>query len=427
MPKGLSAFIICGLFWLPVGLLAWPGEIAIAQSRKPSQVLKQVEEQQQKLLENFDRDVNDGKAQLYEWEARTEAFRQLAAERAGGFTIRDWKGDELLALATLYQWAEMFGPAAETYRTYLSSAPKSRGASNAKTALTRALFENDQLEEAQKLLDEMFREMPDDPFRLASLVALHKDLAAAWRDQGKYDRVITMARRGYDLASKADKFRHMGVPLQETIERDQMSLAAAVIVAQERVGFKKEAEEFSKRAMESDFERQPGLKPFYEAELAAERLLGHAAPELAVSRWLDSPPKNIADWRGKVLLLDFWAMWCSPCIGAFPRLREFQSKYGGRGFEVVGVTRFYGRSDTEDDLTRDQEWKSLQSFKGKYKVAYPIAVGKLDDVTNDERYGVAGLPAMVLIDRRGKVRHIKRGAGEYRKLEKLIEKLISEN
>jgi len=50
----------------------------------------------------------------------------------------------------------------------------------------------------------------------------------------------------------------------------------------------------------------------------------------------------------------------------------------------------------------------------------------MDDVTNEERYGVIGAPTMILIDRRGVVRHVKRGAGEYRKLEKQIEKLLGE-
>jgi hypothetical protein len=50
----------------------------------------------------------------------------------------------------------------------------------------------------------------------------------------------------------------------------------------------------------------------------------------------------------------------------------------------------------------------------------------MDDVTNEERYGVIGLPTVILIDRRGNVRHVKRGVGEYRQLEKQIERLIGE-
>lgn len=410
---------------------AWPDQTIGAQGRKPSQVLRQLAEQQQQLSEDYDRDVSEGKAQFYEWEARAEAVRRLAAERSSGFKIYDWKGDELLALATIYQRAEMFEAVAAAYRAWLTGEPKSRDAIRVRFGLTRALLENDQLEEAQKLLEELFRQMPEEPFQFVSLITLHKDLALAWRDRGKYDLVLKHAKRGYDLAQNNDKFRRMGEQMQAAVERDQMALAAIVIAAQEKLGFKKEAEEFSRRVLKSDFDHQPGLKQFFEAELASARLLGNPAPELAVARWLEGQSeagaRKIADLRGKVVLLDFWAMWSSPGLAAFSHFRDFQTRYGSKGFEIIGVTRFFGRSDVEQDLSREQEWKSLQNFKNRHRLTYPIAVGKLDDVTNDEGYSVAGLPTVILIDRRGQVRHIKRGAGEYRKLARQIERLIGES
>lgn len=409
----------------------WPNRAVAAQGRKPSQVLRQLAEQQQKLSENYDRDVSEGKAQFYEWEARAEALRRLAAERSSGFKIADWKGDELLALAVIYQRAEMFEAVAAAYRAWLSNGLKSRDAIRVRFGLTRALLENDQIEEAQKLLEDLFRQMPEEPFQFVSLIALHKDLAVAWRDRGKYDLVLKQAKRGYDLAQNNDKFRRMGEQMYAMVERDQMTLAAIVIAAQEKLDLKKEAEEFGQLVLKSDFERQPGLKQFFEAELASARLLGNPAPELAVARWLEGQseagPRKLADLRGKVVLLDFWAMWSSPGIAAFPHFREFQARYGSKGFEIIGVTRFFGRSDREEDLSREQEWKSLQNFKTRHRLTYPVAVGKLDDVTNDERYSVSGLPLVVLIDRRGHVRHIKRGAGEYRKLARQIERLIGES
>lgn len=431
MWKRVFVFSFCGLFLALAQIAFGPDSTITAQGKKPSQVLRQVEEQQVKLLGSFDSDVSDGKAQLYEWESRAEKLRQFTADRVAGLNIADWKGDELLALATLYQQAELFAQAASSYRAYLAGGPKDRDAENARVALTRALLENGQLEEAQKLLDERFRQMPNDELRLISSVALHKDLTVAWRDRGKYGEVIKEARRGYDLADNNEKFRRMDPRLRETVDRDQMTMAASLIAAQEKTGFKKEAEEFNQRVLKRDFDHQPGLKSFYEAEMITARLLGNSAPELVTARWLgnqsETAPKTFADLRGKVILLDFWAMWCSPCVGAFPHLREFQTKYAGKGFEVIGVTRFYGRSDSEEDLSREQEWKSLQNFKGKHKLGYSIAVGKLDDPTNDDRYGIAGLPTVILIDRRGNVRQIKRGAGEYRKLEKQIETLVNEN
>ncbi len=423
--------MFCSLLLSSICLTAWPGLPAAAQGRKPSQVLRDFAEQQRKLQERFDQDVSDGKAQVYEWETRVEPWRKLAAERVAGFKIADWKGDELLALATLYQQAELFGAAADAYRAWLTADSKSRNAIRVRQALIGALLESDQLDEAQKLLEELFRQMPEDPFQFIPLVGLHKNLAFALYNLGQYDAAAKQARRGYDLAQNNEKFSRPGEQAQVAVERDRISLAAIFIAAQEKLGFQKEAQELSQRLKNVAFDSQLGLKQFFEMELANARLLGTPTPELVVARWLGNSPdanaKSLADLRGKVVLLDFWAMWCAPCVAAFPHFREFQTKYSGKGLEIVGVTQFFGRSDKEEDLSREDEWKALQAFKSKYRLNYPLAVGKLDDITNSERYGIAALPTVILIDRRGNIRHIKRGGGEYRKLEKQIERLIGES
>lgn len=428
MPGKICVITLCSLLLSSICLTTGPVSSVAAQGRKPSQVLRDFAEQRRKLQETFDQDVSDGKAQVYEWEPRAEPLRKLAAERAAGFKVADWKDDELLALAALHQQAEAFEAAANAYRLWLTADSKSRNALRVRQTLIRVLLESDQLDEAQKLLEELFRQMPEEPFQFISLVGLHKDLALALHNRAKYDLAAKYARRGHDLAQNSDKFRRVDEMAQAMVERDRLSLAAIFIAAQEKSGFQKEAGEIVQKI---GFDRQAGSKQFFETELAQARLLGTPAPDLAAVRWLDASPetksKPLTELRGKVVLLDFWAMWCGPCVAAFPHFREFQTKYGGKGLEIIGVTRFFGRSDGEEDLSREQEWKALSAFKTKHRLNYPLAVGKLDDITNDERYGIAALPTIILIDRRGNIRHIKRGAGEYRKLEKQIERLIGES
>jgi len=397
-------------------------------------VLKQVAEQQFKLLDKFDADVSEGKAQLYDWELRDDGLRQYAAERAAVFKIADWKEDELLALAALYQRAEVFPAAIEALRAYLKEDAKSRKAAGARLSLVRVLIETAQYAEAEKLLAEMRvgRAGNVDMAMLApASLGLYKDLATAWRDLGQLGRAAEQAEKGLDLAGTTSRGVIVRERLNEIAQRDEVSLAALFVSLSERLDRKKEADEFQKRFTEEALKDQPPLKSIYENELISARMIGKLAPELTASRWLDGQSeisaKTLSDLRGKVVLLNFWAMWNNSSIGEFPRLAEFQKKFGGQGLEIIGVTRFYGRSDIQDDLSREREWKSLLDYKSKYRLAYPIAVGKIDDLTNDEQYGIAGLPAVVLIDRRGNVRLIKRGAGEYRKLEKQIEKLVSEN
>ncbi|MGE0882584.1 MAG: redoxin family protein [Blastocatellales bacterium] len=431
MSKSFLFMMIAVFFSLAVRPVYWLSKPVPAQGSKPSQALKRYVERQRDLQEDFDKEVSDGKAQFHDWEPRAETLRAFAASESAGFNIADWKGDELLALASLYQQADLFAKAAEAYRAHLRTEPKSRFAENVRLALARALIESNQYEEAQNLLDELFLEMPENPVELSLRVGLYKDLTAVWRDQGKYDWVIKQARRGYDLAENTGKFRRYEQQMLETTVRDQMSLAALLVSAQERRGFKEDADKFHSRVIKRDFKSFPDSKAFYLSELTISRLYNTAAPDLDVAEWLNGAselrPQNITDRKGRVILLDYWAMWCSPCLGAFPHWRDYLLKYSGKGFEIVGATKFYGRSDVEDGLSREQELKSLQSFKAKHNLAYPIAVGRMDDVTNEELFGVAGLPTIILIDRRGNIRHITRGVEDYRDLEKRIEQLVNEN
>lgn len=382
-------------------------------------------EQQSKLLEKFDNDVSEGKAQLYDWESRADGLRRIAAERAAGFKIADWKGEELLALAALYQAAENHSATIETLRAALKEDPKSRRSLDVQLSLARALIDAEQFLEAEKILTGMqFARFPfrDAPALAATKMSLYKDLALAWRDLGQIERAVQISKEGIALAGPAIQNR-----LNEPARRDQLSLVALFVALNEGRGRKKEVEEFHKIFLARDLKEQPQMQSFYESELAAAQLIGKPAPELTVNRWLSDDPKSLAQYRGKVVLLDFWAMWCTSCLGDFPPLAAFQKKFGSKGFEIIGVTRFFGRSDKEEDLSREREWKSLNEFKSKTRLDFPIAVGKIDDPTNDERYGIAGMPTLVLIDRRGNVRYIKRDTGGYRNLEKRIEKLVNEN
>ena len=398
-----------------------------AQGRRPSQAWRQVQEQEKKLLETFDNDLNSGKAQPFDRDERMEELKAFAAERAAQFKAADWKGEELLALATLCRMAEMFPRAVEAYRALLAQEPRAARDPNVMASLTRALIETEQFAEAEKQLDRMERIAARNPLATVSRVALHRDLAIALRDQGNHESAAYQAGKGYHLADSFLSSRDDYPQLSETVQRDQMILAALAVASFERAGKQKEANDLARLIEKYDFKQLPALKVRYETELTSARLIGGSAPELVAARWLDSNGMNLADLRGKVTLLDFWAMWCSACLAAYPHYRDYQAKYGARGFEAISVTRFFGRSDSQDNLSRDQELKSLQSFKLKNKMTWPIAVAKIDDLTNDDRYGVAAMPTVVLIDRRGNVRHIKRGTGDYRKFAKQIERLLDDN
>ncbi len=154
------------------------------------------------------------------------------------------------------------------------------------------------------------------------------------------------------------------------------------------------------------------------------RLQGEVAPELVVDKWIDQTPVKLSDLRGKVVLLDFWATWCGPCIAAFPNLKGWHEKYKDKGFVILGVTKYYGEGQGRE-LTPAEELTFLRDFKKEHGLTYGFAVGGAGE--NERLYSVYSIPTAVLIDRRGTVRFIETGSGgSTEEIAAAIEKLIQE-
>jgi cytochrome c biogenesis protein CcmG/thiol:disulfide interchange protein DsbE len=148
-------------------------------------------------------------------------------------------------------------------------------------------------------------------------------------------------------------------------------------------------------------------------------------PELVVKDWIDEKPVKLADLRGRVVLLDFWANWCGPCHKTFPQLRALHKKYKDKGLTIIGVTNYYG-TFAGRKVTPQEELIYLRTFKKQHELNYGVAVADSDD--NDFHYGISSIPTVFLIDRRGAVRYINVGASENdQELEEMIEKLLAEN
>ena len=389
---------------------------------KPSEAIRQITAQQQKAGDAAGRERRAGADDA---EARLETLRAAAAARAAAFKVADWKGEELYALGVLHHWAEQFASAAEAFNAYLAGGAQGEEAFYARLLLTRALLETGRIEEAAKLLEDRRVEILD-AVGYITRVGLHRDLALAFRDRNWNEPAVAQARAAYTMLQRLPGPAALDPQLAISREQDQAALAALIVTSLGRLGRRAEAERFHREAVSRDFARQPSLQALYEAELTSARLIGQPPPELAVKRWLDGSPLSFGELKGQVVLLDFWAMWCGPCAAAFPRLRELQEKYGGRGLRVIGVTRLYGRSDESADLSVAQEWEGLAAFRRKHRLDYPQAVAGQDDPTNDERFGIFSLPTAVVIDRAGQVRAVKRGAGEYRRLERLVTQLLGD-
>jgi thiol-disulfide isomerase/thioredoxin len=157
------------------------------------------------------------------------------------------------------------------------------------------------------------------------------------------------------------------------------------------------------------------------------KLLGEIAPELAdIDSWFPGNAQTLGNLRGKVVLLDFWATWCSPCIEAFPSLIELHQTFQKDGLEILGMTKYHGFADgvRVDNAT---EYDFLQRFRQKNRLPYDFVVAK--HTGNQLTYGATAIPTTVLIDRKGVVRYVEAGAGESREEEirEMVVKLLAES
>ncbi|MGB9103342.1 MAG: TlpA disulfide reductase family protein [Terriglobales bacterium] len=117
-------------------------------------------------------------------------------------------------------------------------------------------------------------------------------------------------------------------------------------------------------------------------------------------------------YAGKVVLVNFWATWCTPCAEEVPKLVALQDKYRDQGFQVIGISM-----DDSDSALRD--------FYRKYKMNYPVAAGSAKIA---EAYGgILGLPTSFLIGRDGRIRAKYPGLADFAKLEQEIVVLLRTN
>jgi cytochrome c biogenesis protein CcmG/thiol:disulfide interchange protein DsbE len=137
-------------------------------------------------------------------------------------------------------------------------------------------------------------------------------------------------------------------------------------------------------------------------------LAGKAAPDFTRAD-LDGKSRTLSAYRGKVILLNFWATWCEPCLAEIPRFSAWQQRYGPSGLQILGIAM-------------DDELDAVRQLAHRDHLTYPIIMG---DAQVGQLYGgILGLPLSYLIDAQGRVVARYRGEPDLKQVEHRLRALL---
>jgi thiol-disulfide isomerase/thioredoxin len=361
--------------------------------------------------------------------------KDLALQNAARIAVRGpLRGTDLYYTGLLYALAGKGEGALDSMRKFLAddapAAPDLK--QRARSVAVQQAAQLGMLEEAERVVADYAR---SEPRTVADLYRMNLLLASAYVKKKDYVRA---APRAGDAYTAAVEYARKGAASPE--QRDATLIGAgayyanALVKANRRPEALRVLQELRGRgvayASARLYRQATDLLLKQGAPLDLPPDLNHAAPtaappDISAAEWIDQPPVKLADLRGKVVLLDFWATWCVPCRQTIPKLNALHRKYNGRGLVVLGLTDFEGNVEGRD-VSRAEETAYLRLFKRQKGIGYGFAVS--DDKKTALGYGVVSIPTAVLLDRRGRVRFITISADEDEAalLAQMVVKLLDE-
>ena len=143
-----------------------------------------------------------------------------------------------------------------------------------------------------------------------------------------------------------------------------------------------------------------------------------AAPNfVGITNWFNSAPLNIADLRGKVVLVDFWTYGCVNCVNTLPHVTALYNKYRDRGLVVVGVHT--------PEFPFERSAGNVQAALKRHGITYPVAQDNNSKTWN--AYRNQYWPAQYIVDQTGRIVFQHAGEGQYDEIDRTVARLLSAN
>jgi tetratricopeptide (TPR) repeat protein len=296
----------------------------------------------------------------------------------------------------------------------------------------------DMYEEAVKL-------NPKDVQMLTSLASLYFSMRSYEKTIDLLNRVSALSNSGFShYATMASSYVRLGRKdeavkladgIHKKIENEESPMSPMILaMAYGTLGdIYQETGQYDRaiKALQKAIELAPPVKSMFQSRLAvvyeragkpelAEKIRGDSIPEASrigqdatnfTLQDLSGTRVCLSDFKGRVVLLDFWATWCGPCIAEIPRLETLHQKYKNKGLVVIGM-------NTESDHAKVKDFTAD-------KITYPVL---LDAGGKSQEYGVQGLPTKIYIDVEGKIRYRDLGfrPGMENETEDRVKKLLQE-
>ncbi len=427
MKKGMTAFLALGLIFSISG--------GCASKEEPSGPLPS--EVQAKIRSALSERRSNNELETYELYAA--ARKEMAQQEVEAMRPGRLEREEQYKYAEILAWAEMGDEAAAEYEKL------ARGSDLTAREASKQLFDlkipeiKDDPDGYEKMLADYrakFSPSPEDPFGLYNQVAV---LSRHYNENGDPEKAIqiVMDEINYlNMEAPYFSYRLLSARYQSFLDLGRKDEIVDLLT-----DYRKTFEDIAAERKENAPEDEEAAKEYgnttrsYESiakamqsGLARIQVMNAEAPDFTFSHFFNTDPVDLEGLRGQVVMIDFWATWCGPCIGTFPELREIHAEYKDKGLFVLGVTGFQGNMSNHGkervtELTEEEELALMPEFIAHQNVTWPLAFS--DRNCFDIEYGITGIPTSVIIDKQGIVRLFTHPANKD-EIIALIEELLAQ-